>query len=186
MIILASSSPRRKEILSMIVDEYKVIPSTLDEHSIHCPANKTIYPEMLATAKAGEVSLMHPGDTVIGSDTIVYIHGQILGKPKDEQNAFDMLSLLSGRTHKVITGVAIVHEHKMYSFASTAKVKFKRMSHQEIYDYIKTKEPMDKAGAYGIQGIGSKFIKSVKGDFYTVMGLPKEDLEKKLKELRII
>jgi len=186
MIILASSSPRRKEILSSIIKDYKVIPSNIDEQSINIPRYKKSYPEMLAVAKATDVSLLHPTDIVIGSDTIVYIDNMILGKPKDYDDAYYMLKLLSNRTHQVITGVSIIKDHHIHSFTSIAKVRFKRLSNQEIIDYIKTNEPMDKAGAYAVQGIGSKFIKKIKGDFYTVMGLPKEDLIKKLKELEII
>ena len=129
---------------------------------------------------------MIPKDIIIGSDTIVYINKEILGKPKDSTDAYNMLKKLSNKTHKVITGVAIIKDSHIESFTDVAKVTFKKLTDEEIYEYIDTKEPMDKAGAYAIQGIGSKFIKKVKGDFYTVMGLPKEALTKKLKEMKII
>lgn len=184
MIVLASQSPRRKEILSFYTKDFITIPSNFDESSVSIPANKIDYPEILSYFKALDVYKNgHSVDMVIGSDTVVIIKNQILGKPKDREDAFNMLKLLQGHKHIVATGVTILYKDEVKQFTSVAKVYFDKMTDQEIYDYIDTKEPMDKAGAYAIQGIGGQYIKKIKGDFYTVMGLPYYKLVKEIKRM---
>lgn len=170
-IILASGSPRRKELLKNLEINFEVITLSIDETmddslSLNERLKNLAYRKAEAIFKSCEDSL------VIGADTIVVIDGKILGKPKNRQDAYDILKTLSGRTHEVKTGVAIITKEKSDVFISTTKVNFAQMSDDEIYRYIETSEPMDKAGAYGIQGYGSKFITSIDGDYYTVMGLP--------------
>ena len=171
MIILASTSPRRKELLSMAGIEYTCIPSDAEEIiPDDLPADKV--PEHLSFIKADAVFRSHPEDTVIGADTIVYVDGEILGKPKDKDDAFFMLKKLSGRTHTVFTGVTVISPAGRKSFTSSTEVEFYNLSDDEIQRYIETGEPMDKAGAYGIQGYGSILVKRICGDYFTVMGLP--------------
>lgn len=171
MLILASNSPRRKEILERMQYSFICAPVEVDE-SFDASVDSSKVAEMLALRKAKAGLLEHPDDTIIGSDTVVVIDNQILLKPKDADDAYNMLLKLSGRTHQVYTGVAICNKEKTVSFAESASVTFDNISDVEIYDYISTLEPMDKAGAYAVQGIGCKFIKEIKGDYYTVMGLP--------------
>jgi len=137
----------------------------------------------LALQKAQDISNTHKDVYVLGFDTLVILDGKPLGKPKDKNEAYEMLSALSDRTHRVLTGCAIVMNDYVDTFYEFADVTFTKMSDEEIYNYIETKEPMDKAGAYGIQKHGAKFIKKVNGDFYTVMGMPIHKLYERLKAL---
>ena len=171
MLILASASPRRKELISLISDDVKIIPSDADESYDDTILSEAV-PEMLAVRKAASVAKLYPDDTVIGCDTSVIVDGTILGKPTDEEDAARMLSLLSGRTHKVITGCAIFHKGKSVSFSDETEVEFYMLSSDEIENYIKSGEPMDKAGAYGIQGKAALFVKSINGDYFNIVGLP--------------
>jgi len=184
MIILASASPRRKEILSLITDNFAVIPAESE-----CEINKSLLPEEaiieVAKSKASEVFSVHTGDTVIGSDTVVMLEGEYLGKPKNAEQAKQMLRLLSGKTHKVITAVSILAPNNDIAFASIALVEFCALTDSEIDEYVASGEPMDKAGAYGIQGKGAKFVKKIDGDFYTVMGLPCAQLYASLKSIGV-
>ena len=132
--------------------------------------------EKLSYQKAFHVFKEHKDAIVIGSDTIVKINNEILGKPKNYDEAKKMLQTLSNNTHEVVTGVTILKGDKVETFSSVAKVSFYPLTDEEIDEYIKTNEPMDKAGAYAIQGIGAKFIKTIDGDFYTIMGLPVAEL----------
>ncbi len=141
----------------------EVIPQNLS------PAEAVVY---LALEKAKEVLHSHPNDTIIASDTIVELNGKIFGKPQDEEEAFFHLSSLSANTHNVHTGVAIISKDKAVSFCSTANVTFDKLSSEEIISYIKSGEPMDKAGSYGIQGLGGRFVSHINGDYYSIMGLP--------------
>ncbi len=179
MIILASASPRRKELLSLICDNFKVIPADIDEN---VGSNISLYdiPEYLARKKASRVYSMHPDDTVIGCDTGVFVDNQMIGKPKSEEAAFEILRLLSGKTHRVITGCAIYRSGALESFSKMTEVEFYKLSDEEIREYIQTGEPMDKAGAYGIQGKGGVLIKQIKGDYFNVVGLPVAELKRKL------
>ncbi len=185
MLILASKSPRRKELLSIITQDFEIIPAVGEENADPAlPPEKFV--EALAIAKAEEVAASHPDDTIIGSDTVVAVNGEILGKPRDKADAFRMLSLLSGTKHSVFTGVAIVKDGKTHSFTEETNVKFFDLSEKEIEDYIATGEPFDKAGAYGIQELGALLVEGIDGDYYNVMGLPTGRLFRLMKELEIV
>lgn len=185
MIILASASPRRHEILSQAGVEFKVIPSNFDESSLEF-TNIYDYSKALSYHKAKDVFKDHPKDTIIASDTIVVIDDKILGKPKDKEDAFRMLYSLQGRKHVVITSVCIMHQDKIDTFLSKSYVTFYKMSKKEINEYIDTNEPMDKAGAYAIQGKAAKYIRSISGDYYTIVGLPIGKVIKSLKKLKAL
>ena len=129
---------------------------------------------------------MFPDETVIGADTVVSIDGEILGKPHDEADAWRMLELLSGRTHSVFTGVAVISNGKLTTFAEETRVTFFTLDDREIARYIAAGEPFDKAGAYGIQGAGALLVKGIEGDYYNVMGLPAGRLYRLLKSLNIV
>lgn len=180
--ILASKSPRRIELLKILDIEFTVIPSDISEDIKEGLTNEEVVMD-LALQKAEDISSKNIDDYVLGFDTLVILDGVPLGKPVDEEDAFRMLRLLSGRTHTVLTGCAIVSNIYRDSFYGSAEVTFYEMSDEEIRDYIDTKEPMDKAGAYGIQAYGSKFIKEVNGDYFTIVGLPIAKLYKRLKVL---
>lgn len=178
-IILASASPRRQELLKYIVPAFEIIPADVDETlSAEIIPEKSA--EFLAAKKARHIAKKYPDCTVIGSDTVVIIDDIILGKPADKSDAERMLKLLSGRTHKVITGVCLARGEASDSFSCETKVEFYPLSDEEILGYISTGEPMDKAGAYGIQGYGSVLVKGIEGDFFNVMGLPVAMLKRRL------
>ena len=178
-IILASASPRRQELLKHIVPEFKIIPADIDETlPDDIPAEKSA--EFLAVKKARHISGKYPESVVIGSDTVVIIEGEILGKPKDSADAERMLRKLSGKTHAVITGVCISRGEISESFSCKTLVRFFPLSDEEIREYIATGEPMDKAGAYGIQGKGCLLAESIEGDFFNVVGLPASMLKRRL------
>lgn len=180
MLVLASASPRRQELIKLIDEEIIICPSSADESfSADTPVESV--PEILAVRKAAEVAKKYPNDIVIGSDTSVIIGNEILGKPTDTEDARRMLRLLSGNTHKVITGCAIFKGGKSISFSETTEVSFYPLSNNDIDNYIATNEPFDKAGAYGIQGKGSLLIKGISGDYFNVVGLPVAKLNKVLK-----
>ncbi len=174
-IVLASASPRRKEILEQIGINFDIIPSTCDE-VITKDVPKDIVEE-LARQKAYEVfkKLDNP-DIVIGADTIVVLNDTIMGKPKDEKDAFDMLSKLQDNTHIVYTGVCVLIKEnnaiRKLVFSEATKVSMYPMTKEQILDYIATKEPMDKAGAYAVQGKSAIYIKKIDGDYNNVVGLP--------------
>lgn len=178
-IILASASPRRQELLKYIVPEFEVIPADIDE-TLPADIVTEKAAEYLAVQKAEFIAKHYPEAVVIGSDTVVIIDNVILGKPADEADSARMLRLLSGRTHKVITGVCIAAGDKTDSFSCETKVKFYPLTDEEILGYIATGEPMDKAGAYGIQGYGSVLSEGIEGDFFNVMGLPVAMLKRRL------
>ena len=170
-LILASASPRRREILSIAGYDFEVVTSNAEEISEGFDAATVA--RINSLAKAREVFLRVGGDcVVVGADTVVAGGGNILGKPKDEADAFSMLKSLSGKKHSVITGFSVVSANGEDSgFCSTA-VEFRELSDDEIRAYIATGEPLDKAGAYGIQEKASIFVKSIEGDFFNVVGLP--------------
>lgn len=182
-LILASQSPRRREILEKLGVTFTVCPAQ-NEVEINkmlplCEAVKAV-----ARAKAEEIAAENPGRAVIGADTVVALGETVLGKPCDEADAKRMLSALSGREHRVVTAVWAVDEAGVgHGFASDNRVTFAPLSEAEIDDYVKTGEPMDKAGAYGIQGIGGRFITKISGDFYAIMGLPMGELRCFLREI---
>lgn len=181
MLILASKSPRREELLREMGYSFLVIPSLADEViDPTLPPDKVV--QQLAKAKALDVLAAHPDDRIIGADTIVCCDQQILGKPKDADDASRMLALLSGRTHSVYTGVAIAENGIIvHSFVGETLVEFYPLFDEDIEWYVATGEPFDKAGAYGIQGKGAYLVKRIDGDFYNVMGLPIAELARYLK-----
>lgn len=172
-IILASASPRRKELLEQVGIQFKVVKSSVEEVITETEPDKVVME--LSRQKAEDVAagLNDRKDRiVIGADTIVFCQGKILGKPKDESDAFAMLEGLAGKSHSVFTGVTLLIGDRMISFAEETKVNVKDMTHEEIRRYIATKEPMDKAGSYGIQGRFAAFVSGIEGDYNNVVGLP--------------
>lgn len=180
--ILASGSPRRKELLNLLDIDFTIEVSDICEDLKEGLTNSELVMD-LAYQKAKDISLRNPNKYVLGFDTLVISNGVPLGKPKDKEDAFKMIKELSGNTHTVMTGCAIVNSDYEDVFYNATKVTFYEMTDEEIIEYIDTLEPMDKAGAYGIQGYGAKYIKSITGDYYTVMGLPVAILYKKLRSL---
>ncbi len=178
MLVLASASPRRREILSRFIRDFHVVPSNAEEMCSGTPEECAVE---LARLKAREV-YSRVGGTVIGADTVVSIDGKVLGKPKDEREAYEMLKSLSGRVHRVTTGYCIIHGGKEIAGSATTEVKFRDLDDELIWAYIRTGEPMDKAGAYGIQGRAALFVEWIKGDYYNVVGFPIEIIWK-LREL---
>ena len=174
-VILASRSPRRIELLKTVIKNFQVIPSEIDET---CNAN--LSPEenvmFLSRKKATWVAKHHPHHLVIGADTLVFLENEIIGKPTDVEDACRILRRLNGREHKVITGVAVVHS-KTLSAASVSRVRIKPLTQNEIASYVNSGEPMDKAGAYAIQGQGSFLVESYKGSYSNIIGLPVEMLK---------
>ncbi|MCI5604595.1 MAG: Maf family protein [Clostridia bacterium] len=175
--ILASGSPRRKELLSAVGIDFDVVVSDADENSISKDAPVEIYVQELALLKAAATAknvLKKKKALIIAADTIVTLDGKILGKPQDEDDAFNMLSELSGRTHAVYTGYCIMRISDGFTVCNRVKteVTFKLLDDEKIRSYIRTGEPMDKAGAYGIQGLGALLIEKIDGDYFNVVGLP--------------
>lgn len=184
-IILASASPRRKEILGMVCKDFQVIVSDTDESKIDKDKLDTgIYVQELALLKAGAVAKETENALVIGADTVVSMDGEIFGKPKDEEEAVKMLTALSGRCHNVFTGICVMRTKDAYSVCKSVetKVYFKELTEEKIRAYVKTGEPMDKAGAYGIQGIGSILVEKIDGDYLNVVGLPLAKLAEVLEQ----
>ena len=172
-LILASKSPRRKELLMNAGLSFSIIPSMFDENSV-CASDPETYVRLLSEGKASDVSSKYSDSWVIGADTIVLINNKILEKPKSRTDAFNMLKLLSGNEHKVLTGYCICCKTKNRFFSETisTEVSFKKLDDKEIEWYINTKEPFGKAGAYAIQGMGIRFVKKIKGSYSSVVGLP--------------
>ncbi len=171
-IILASGSPRRKELLSQIGVSFEVIKAEGEEVLISSVPAEAV--KELAMQKVLEVAEKGVGDIIIGADTVVAADGQILGKPKDEADARRMLRLIQGSSHEVITGVAVLlkEQKKKICFSETTKVHIYPMTEDQIEAYVKSKDPMDKAGAYGIQGMFAAFVRGIEGDYNNVVGLP--------------
>jgi septum formation protein len=179
-VILASASPRRRELLSMIGIEHEVRPADVDETPVAGESPRA-YADRLARAKA--LAAASPDAVAIGCDTIVVVDGEVLGKPRDVADATRMLRLLSGRSHLVMTAVAVAHDGRMSSDVVQVGVTFRSLRPDEIADYIRTGEPMDKAGAYGIQGYGATIVDRVDGDYFAVMGLPLNRLVRLLRSI---
>lgn len=180
MIILASASPRRKELLKRIVNSFEVVTSNIDENYPN-DMKKFDVAEYLATKKAFSVYETHKNDIIIGSDTIIVFKDKIYGKPKDKEDAKSMLKAFSNNTHYVITGVSVVSSKRTLSFSSINEVTFYNLSDLEIDEYLNDEEYKDKAGSYAIQGKGSLFIKNIKGDYNSIIGLPISELNRILK-----
>jgi len=193
-VILASASPRRKELMALLQMPFEIITSGIEEKVTKTVPSEVV--EELSLQKAEDVFCKLTGDAsqvmeedllVIGADTVVAIDGKILGKPTDEKDAEEMLQLLSGRGHEVFTGVSMILYHggkvSKQVFSVRTEVVFRSLTPQEIRDYIQTKEPMDKAGSYGIQGFGAKFVKEIHGDYFNVVGLPVSEIYEHLREI---
>lgn len=183
-VILASQSPRRRELLQLIGIPHEVRPADIDESVLpeeapvpHC--------ERLARGKAQTLAQQHPDAVVIGSDTIVVIDDAILGKPADPADAVRMLARLSGREHTVYTAVAVAYGEELRSGVEAVRVRFRTLSEEQIISYVATGEPMDKAGAYGIQGFGATIVERIDGDYFSVMGLPLGRMVALLREMGI-
>ena len=181
-IILASASPRRRELLKLVGIEHEVKPADIDE-SVRDGEKPHDYAERLAREKAELVNNgANPDQIVIGADTTVVVDDEMLGKPGDAGEAEVMLGKLSGRTHTVITAVAVCRSGETWSSVEEVEVTFRKLSSGEIKSYIATGEPMDKAGAYGIQGFGATIVDRIEGDYFAVMGLPLARLVRLLAE----
>ena len=170
-VILASQSPRRRDLLTLIGIPHEVRPADVDESAL---PNEAPVPhcERLAREKVAAIAQQALDALVIGSDTIVVIDDTILGKPQSKDDAVAMLTRLSGRTHTVYTAVAVSWRDQVVSGVESVSVTFRTLSHEHIVAYVETAEPMDKAGAYGIQGFGATNIARIEGDYFAVMGLP--------------
>lgn len=186
-IILASASERRQELLGRLVKEFDVVVSDFDENSILFKESIDDYVKDVALGKAMNIKEKLNEDTIIiSADTIVTLENKILGKPKDEDEAFKMLKSLQGRKHKVYSGVVVINTAKnvIKQESLCTEVTFSEISDDEIIEYINTGEPLDKAGSYGIQGIGGIFIKEIKGCYYNVVGLPLNKLKSMLEDVK--
>ena len=171
MIVLASASPRRKDILTTAGVEFKTAVSQAEERlDPALPPGEAA--ARAARVKAEDVAKNYPNDCVVGADTIVVLDGEILGKPKDKADAAVMLKKLSGREHTVFTGVCVLKDGAASCFSEATKVEFYPLTDEEIEEYVESGEPMDKAGAYGIQGIGCALVRGITGDFFNIMGFP--------------
>lgn len=170
MIILASSSPRREELLKKICKNFLI--ETCDVDEIKSAENPKDLAIANAKLKAETVAKKFPQDVVIGADTIVVLGGKIFGKPEDQRGAFEMLKKLSGKSHEVITGLAIVKNFKTFTDFEVTEVFFGKMSDEDILNYVATGEPLDKSGSYALQGGTAQFIEKIHGDWSNVVGLP--------------
>jgi septum formation protein len=170
-VVLASASPRRRDLLNLIGIAHEVQPANIDETMRPREAPRR-YAERLAREKASAIATRDPDLITIGADTVVVINRKVLGKPADADDAARMLRRLSGREHTVITAVAVSRGRKLRSAIEEVRVKFRRLRDDEIAAYIAMGEPMDKAGAYGIQGYGATIVERIEGDYFAVMGLP--------------
>ena len=169
-LILASQSPRRKDLLQLLRVPFQVCPADIDEGM-----DPTLPPQQevarVSKLKA-EATACEPGDVVIAADTIVVLQSKVLGKPVDKADAVAMLQALSGRDHQVMTGMTVLRDGKSITHTEITDVHFRPLSETEILRYVETGEPMDKAGSYGIQGFAAPFVEGIRGDYYNVMGLP--------------
>ena len=182
-IILASASPRRKEILENTNVKFKIMASSIEELRLEgeSPCQMVM---RLAFEKGIDIASRQKSDLVISADTIVVLDNTVLGKPKDEIEARKMITSLSGRTHQVITGISLINldNNKKIIDYVISNVKFKNLSEEDINDYIRTKESLDKAGAYGIQGYGALLVEEIQGDYFNIVGFPISKLSDLLKD----
>lgn len=185
-IILASKSPRRKELLEMLGLKFNVVASNFDE-DIQPDKDLTEFAKKIAKGKAEAVALKYKNHIIISADTFVILDGKILGKPKDKAEAFLMLNQVKGKKVEVVTAFTILDSSSSKSItkAIVANVYLNNYSKEEIEAYIKTGEPLDKAGAFAVQGLGSVLVKRIEGDFYSVIGLPLFEFSESLKEFRV-
>ena len=183
-VILASASPRRIELIKKITDDFTVIPSCADE-SIDNKVPVEDIPIILSSRKALSIAKDNTDSVVIGCDTVVIANNEVLGKPKDKDDARRMIKALSGISHKVITGVTVIKNDTLISFAETTEVKFRPIEEEEIEEYISGDEPYDKAGGYAVQGIAGKFVEELIGDYYNVVGFPVNKIRQTLQNIGI-
>jgi nucleoside triphosphate pyrophosphatase len=170
-LILASQSPRRAELIARLELSFDVLPADIDERYLPHESPPD-HAERLSREKAAAIAATHPHALVVGSDTIVVVDGDVLGKPRDREQAVEMLLRLSGREHEVCTGVAVALGGRVESGLERVRVRFRALDRGACEEYVATGEPMDKAGAYGIQGFGSAIVEGIEGDYFAVMGLP--------------
>lgn len=178
-VVLASASPRRRELLGCIVREFRVVEPGIDEEAHFAPPLERGIQDV-ARAKCLAVAASCPDELVIAADTVVAVDGELLGKPADAEDAARMLRLLSGREHRVLTGVAVGLKELVQTGCETTRVVFDEISEEQIAAYVASGEPFDKAGAYGIQGRASVFVKGIEGCYFNVVGLPLHLLAKLL------
>jgi len=191
-IILASASPRRQELLKHIFDDFTIHTSSCEENAVLTSPSE--YVMELAEQKALDVAAYYSDSDdetlIIGADTIVFSGKTVLGKPSGKDDAYQMIRSLSGKTHEVYTGITLVHfknfEKNVYSSYECTKVRVKEMSEDEIFTYINTSDPYDKAGSYGIQGIFCRHIAGIEGDYFNVVGLPVHHLYEQLKSHKLV
>ena len=183
-IVLASQSPRRRDLLDLVGIRHQVRPADIDETLLPGETPEG-HSERLAREKARTIAEQMPGTIVVGSDTIVVVDGDILGKPKDADEARRMLTRLSGRGHTVFTAVAVARDSRVAAGVERVPVTFRALEPWEIDAYVATGEPMDKAGAYGIQGYGATIVERIEGDYFAVMGLPLVRLVRLLAEVGV-
>jgi septum formation protein len=180
-VVLASASPRRKELLARLFETFEIVQSAVDEDSIEAPAESLA--RVLAEAKAADVFEQRSDNLVIGCDTTVALDGKLFGKPRSEDEARAMLEQLSGKSHEVITGVCLMYPGGRKSLLEISTVTFRKIEPEEIDEYVRTGEPMDKAGAYAIQGGAQKFAARIQGDIDNIIGLPVAALQRALEEI---
>jgi septum formation protein len=183
-VVLASSSPRRRDLLNLVGISHEVRAPNIDE-TMRARETPRRHAERLAREKAKAIATRDPNLITIGADTIVVVNRKVLGKPRDTVQAAAMLKQLSGRQHTVVTAVAVARGRKLRSAVEEVRVKFRKLHDDEIDAYIATGEPMDKAGAYGIQGYGATIVECVEGDYFAVMGLPLARLVGLLRDLGV-
>lgn len=181
-IILASASPRRKELMGLLKLPFTIQVADIDETMD--PQNPPFEEVARVSRRKAEAVKRQQGDVVIAADTIVVCNDRVLGKPAHKQEAFEMLRLLSGQKHQVMTGLTVLGDDKCITCTELSDIYFRELSDEEILDYIATNEPMDKAGAYGVQGGAALFVRRIEGDYYNVVGLPVCRLSQILKEFR--
>ena len=181
-IYLASASPRRRQLLSQLDVAFEQFATDIDESQVEGETVEAFVCRLAEEKALAGVVIAEQDYPVLGSDTIVVLNGQVLGKPTDQSDAIAMLTALSGQTHQVMTAIAFANKSKVKSMLVTTEVTFKHLSQQEINDYCATKEPLDKAGSYGIQGGAGRFVTNLNGSYFAVMGLPLYETEKLLNE----
>ena len=185
-IILASASERRQELLARLVENFTIIVSDFDEKSVEYKGNIDEYVQDIAYGKANDIAKTINEDAIIiAADTIVVLDDEILGKPKNDEDARNMLEKISGKVHNVCSGVVLINtgNGRIIKTSQKTEVRFSELTSVDIDQYIKTKEPLDKAGSYGIQGIGGTFVEEIKGCYYNVVGLPLNKLRLMLNEI---
>ena len=179
-LILASASPRRKELIALLGMPFTVKTAPVDETMDNADIETAV--AELSLKKAKVVGAVH-GKITVAADTVVVLDGKVLGKPANEEEAINMLTALSGRTHQVMTGVTVLHSGGYRSCTQVTQVHFRSLSREEIEAYVATKDPMDKAGAYGIQSGAAVFVEGIEGDYFNVVGLPVCRLHQMIREV---